>query len=138
MSCEKEGSMYQKFKTGILVRNKMVEKMEAEGIRVNHKKLNQEEYVTALRNKIVEEAKEVAEEFDRTKLVYELADLLEVFQTFIREEEITESEIFRAQKEKRNKSGGFANRIFTNFVEIDSENPVIEYYLQRPNKYPKI
>ena len=52
--------------------------------------------------------------------------------------EITESEISEAQNKKREKSGGFAEKHFTNFIEIENDNPVIEYYLQRPNKYPKM
>jgi predicted house-cleaning noncanonical NTP pyrophosphatase (MazG superfamily) len=60
--------MYQKFKTNILVRNKMVEKMQAEGILVDYKKLNEKDYENALREKIVEEAKEAAAEKNREKL----------------------------------------------------------------------
>ena len=62
----------------------------------------------------------------------------EVVQTLMRTLEITESEISEAQNKKREKSGGFKEKHFTNFVEIENDNPVIEYYLQRPNKYPKM
>ena len=130
--------MYQKFKTNILVRDKMVEKMESDGILVDYKKLNQEDYITALRKKIVEESQKVADEGDREKLIYELADLREVVQTLMRTLEITESEISEAQSKKREKSGGFKEKHFTNFVEIENDNPVIEYYLARPNKYPRM
>ena len=130
--------MYQKFKTNILVRDKMVEKMQAEGILVDYKKLNEKDYKNALREKIVEEAKEAADEKNREKLIYELADLLEVAQTLADTLGITASEIAEARKKKREKSGGFTERHFTNFVEIENDNPAIEYYLKRPKKYPKI
>lgn len=130
--------MYQKFKTNILVRDKMLEGMKSDGILVDYKKLNQEDYIKALRKKVVEEAQEVADESDREKLIYELADLREVVQTLAYELDITESEISEAQNKKREKSGGFKEKYFTNFVEIENDNPVIEYYLQRPNKYPKM
>ena len=130
--------MYQKFKTNILVRDKMVEKMESDGILVDYKKLNQDGYINALRKKVVEEAQEVADEGDREKLIYELADLREIVQTLMNVLEITDSEISAAQNKKREKSGGFAEKHFTNFIEIENDNPVIEYYLQRPNKYPKM
>ena len=130
--------MHQKFKTNILVRDKMVEKMEADGIIVDYKKLSQEDYIKALRKKIIEEAQEVADEEDRKKLIYELADLQEVVQTLVHELGIGESEILEAQNKKREKSGGFLKKHFTNFVEIENNNPVIEYYLQHPKKYPKI
>lgn len=130
--------MYQKFKTKILVRDKMVEKMQSKGILVDYKKLNQKNYVNALRKKVVEEAREVAAENDREKLVFELADLQEVAQTLAETLEITASEISEARKKKREKSGGFSKKHFTNFVEIKNDNPAIEYYLQRPKKYPKM
>lgn len=130
--------MYQKFKTNILVRDKMVEKMQAEGILVDYKKLNEKDYENALREKIVEEAKEAAAEKNREKLIYELADLLEVAQTLADTLGITALEISEARKKKREKSGGFTEKHFTNFVEIENDNPAIEYYLERPKKYPKI
>ena len=52
--------------------------------------------------------------------------------------EITDLEISDAQNEKREKFGGFEEKHVTNFVEIENDNPAIEYYLQRPNKYPKM
>lgn len=130
--------MYQKFKTNILVRDKMVEKMQSEGILVDYKKLDQRNYENALRKKVVEEAQEVAAENDREKLIFELADLQEVAQTLAGVFGITASEISEARKKKREKSGGFSKKHFTNFVEIKNDNPAIEYYLQRPKKYPKI
>lgn len=130
--------VYQKFKTSILVRDKMVEKMESEGILVDYKKLSEKDYVNALRKKVIEEAQEVADEKNREKLIYELADLLEVAQTLANTLGITESEILEACKNKRKKSGGFTKKHFTNFVEIKEDNPAIEYYLERPEKYPKM
>lgn len=130
--------MYQKFRTNIFVRDKMVEKMEAEGILVDYKKLNEKDYENALREKVIEEAQEVASEKNRERLIYELADLLEVAQTLADTLEITTSEILDARKKKREKSGGFTKKHFTNFVEIENDNPAIEYYLKRPKKYPKI
>lgn len=130
--------MYQKFRTNILVRDKMVEKMESEGILVDYKKLNEKDYENALREKVIEEAQEVASEKNRERLIYELADLLEVAQTLADTLEITTSEILDARKKKREKSGGFTKKHFTNFVEIENDNPAIEYYLKRPKKYPKI
>lgn len=39
--------MYQKFKTNILVRDKMIEKMESEDILVDYKELNSKDYEKA-------------------------------------------------------------------------------------------
>ena len=138
MNNHKGQLMLKKFKTNILVRDKMVEKMKADGILVNFEKLNKEKYIESLRKKIIEEANELAEERDREKLIYEFADLTEVMQTLADAVGITESEILEARKKKNEKSGALKEGYFTNFVEIDSGNPVIEYYLARPKKYPEI
>ena len=130
--------MYKKFKTGILVRDKMIARMRRDKIRVDYKQLNQEDYIASLRNKIIEEANEVAEEKDINKLVYELADILEVIQALSSVVGIKKAEIINAQKEKREISGSFKKKYFTNFVEIDTDNPVINYYLSRAKKYPEI
>ena len=58
-----------KFRTNILVRDKRIEEMKSVGILVDYKKLSQEEYIKALRKKVVEEAQEVADEENRDKLV---------------------------------------------------------------------
>jgi len=116
----------------------MVEKMQSEGILVDYKELSQKDYEDALRKKVIEEAQEVADERNHEKLIYELADLLEVAQTLANTVGITESEILEARKKKREKSGGFTKKHFTNFVEIKNDNPAIKYYLERPNKYPKM
>ncbi|MBQ7673984.1 MAG: nucleoside triphosphate pyrophosphohydrolase [Alphaproteobacteria bacterium] len=93
--------MYKKFKTGILVRDKMIARMRRDKIRVDYKQLNQEDYIASLRNKIIEEANEVAEEKDINKLVYELADIFEVIQALSSVVGIKKAEIINAQKEKR-------------------------------------
>lgn len=64
--------------------------------------------------------------------------MLEVAQTLADTLGITTSEILAARKKKREKLGGFAKKHFTNFVEIENDTPAIEYYLERPSKYPKI
>ncbi len=130
--------MFDVFKTNILVRDKMIEKMEGDGILVDYKTLNQNEYITALRNKVIEEAQEVAEEKDKGKLIYEFADLLEVMETLASAVGVSVEEIKTAQREKSQRFGRYSKGYFTNSLKIDTKNPAIEYYRKRPIKYPKI
>lgn len=88
------------FKTGILLRDLRIEQLEKMGIHVSYRILSSEEYVAALRNKITEEAKELAEEFDREKLIYEFADLQEVMEVFAQTLGISNEEIAEAQQKK--------------------------------------
>ncbi len=60
--------MYKKFKTNILVRDNRIAKMEGEGILVNFEKLKKEEYIEALRKKVVEEANDDRENLMNARL----------------------------------------------------------------------
>lgn len=130
--------MKYKFKTNILVRDKHVQEMQDVGIRVDFEKLDKTRYVEELRRKLMEEAKEAAEEFDHEKVIFELADLSEVIQALASALNISQEQIEKAREIKKQKSGGFAQGLFTNFVEIDADNPAAEYYLARSEKYPRV
>jgi len=128
----------KKFKTELLVRDKMVNRMETGGIKVHHKILNDEEYIQCLRNKIIEEATELATENDRESIVEEIADVKEVLEYLQKTLSITDTEVLQAQDAKRQKHGAFNDRLYTKYLEIDENNSAIDYYLKRPEKYPEI
>lgn len=128
----------KKFKTGILVGSKMVSKMESLGIKVHYRNLSDEEYRIELKNKMIEEAKELAKETEKQKLIDELADIKEVFECIQKEFEISKEEINQAQKEKVQSKGSYVSRHFTEFLEIDEDNPAINYYMSKEDKYPQI
>jgi len=128
----------KKFKTGILVRDNLVDKMTSWGIKVNYKTLNDEEYDQCLRNKMIEEATELAQETDRIKIVEEMADVKEVFTFLKRLYDVTDEELEEVSAEKRKNHGSFEKRHFTNFVEIEDGSSEADYYLERPEKYPQI
>jgi len=128
----------KKFHTGILVKDNMVEIMKKDGIVVHYRTLNDEEYIKAIRNKIQEEAKELAEETDRDSLIREMADLQEVMSCLQKVLNISDEEVAKARESKYQERGSFDKRHFTEYLEIDENNPVIDYYLNKPDKYPII
>jgi hypothetical protein len=73
-----------------------------------------------------------------TELGEELADVLEVLKALCTTNNISFEEVVHIQEQKKKERGGFDGRIYNAFVEIDSSNKAIDYYLARPTQYPEI
>lgn len=71
----------------------------------------EEEYRQALRQKVLEEAKEVFEASSQKDLTRELADLYEVIETLAALHNISEETIRSEQSHRRAKRGGFERRL---------------------------
>lgn len=128
----------RRFKTNILVRNNRIKIMEDQGLFVKYSVLSDEEYLTELKKKIIEESNEVAEADDEEELKLEIADVLEVIENILEVKNIAFDEIRDLKTKKQNKIGKFDNRYKTYYVEMDDDNDELEYYLSKPNKYPEI
>jgi predicted house-cleaning noncanonical NTP pyrophosphatase (MazG superfamily) len=73
--------------------------------------MNEQEYEQALREKLIEEALEAASASEMQQLITELADLYEVIDTLMNDNNIA-PEVVRAEQERRRQErGGFAQRI---------------------------
>ena len=68
----------------------------------------------------------------------ELADLLEVMLALVKVYGMEIKDIQEATEQKRAEKGGFHNRIYNAFVEIEAGNPSLEYYRARPDQYPEV
>jgi len=94
-----------------LVRDKIPEIIAANGDTSHTKKLDGEAFKNALRDKLLEEAKEVSEADDE-KLIEELADVQEVIQALISECDFDAQAVNEMQKRKRENRGGFEDGVF--------------------------
>ncbi len=63
--------MMRKFKTGILVGKRMIEKMQAMDIKVHYRALSKDEYIVALHEKLAEEVAELKVETAKNKIIAE-------------------------------------------------------------------
>ena len=90
-----------------LVRDKIPQIIEASGKECTIEVLSQESYIQALDQKLLEEM----EEYQQSKSLEELADLLEVMNAVVQARGYTWEELVRTQEEKREKRGAFAKRI---------------------------
>jgi predicted house-cleaning noncanonical NTP pyrophosphatase (MazG superfamily) len=91
-----------------LVRDKIPDIIKASGSTPVTRTLNDEEYLDALRKKLVEEASEARD----NPIVEELADIKEVIMTISKVKGYTAEEIEEARLAKFKKRGGFDKRIF--------------------------
>lgn len=96
-----------------LVRDLIPEIIKQDGFEAKIRTLSEEEFKYELLQKLVEEAKEVLEtDGDPQLLVKELADVWEVIETIIPTFGVDQQEIFRVKQERKDKRGGFDQRIF--------------------------
>lgn len=128
----------KRFKTNILVRDNRLKDMQNAGLTVNYKILDDSEYQQELKQKLVEESTEALLTTNRHDLVEELSDVMEVFEHLLESSNISMDEIRKIKENKKQKVGGFQQKIKTFSVEMNEDNTEVEYYKNRPNKYPEI
>ncbi|MCP4355680.1 MAG: hypothetical protein GY793_08655 [Proteobacteria bacterium] len=67
-----------------------------------------------------------------------MADVKEVLFHMQKAFNITDDELTQVQDKKRATNGAFVKRLYTDFIEIEENNPEINRYAGRPEKYPEI
>lgn len=103
-----------------LVRDKILEMIEEKGLSYYARTLESEEFIKAIKTKMIEEATEFYEANNSKESVEELADLLELIHTAIRVLGVS-FEVLEATREQKKKiCGGFEKRIFLLNVEDPS------------------
>ena len=127
-----------RFKVDKLIRDKLPQIMRASGIQVFERVMEKDEYLKRLKDKLLEEAKEVIASGSEKEMREELADLLEVMLSLAKAYGMELADIQQAAEQKRADKGGFDNRIYNAFVEIESGNPSLGYYRARPDQYPEV
>lgn len=96
-----------------LVRDRVPERIRAAGGSVATERLGDAAYGDALREKLVEEAREVAAADGREQLVEELSDVVEVLRALEVHEGIAAETILERADAKRGSHGGFDERLRT-------------------------
>lgn len=96
-----------------LVRDKIIDIIRAKGETPLYHTLTDEEYLKELHKKLFEEANEFVEE-DNPE---ELADLLEVIYAIAKHKNIHLDEVETIRLKKREKRGGFEDKIYLDTVE---------------------
>jgi predicted house-cleaning noncanonical NTP pyrophosphatase (MazG superfamily) len=129
--------MTLRFRVDKLIRDKLPAMMEAQGLTVFTRRLDDAEFVARLKDKLVEEAAEAQRAGDRAELIDELADLREVMLALAVAAGVEETEIEARRLAKRAERGGFDDRVHNAAVEGKAGSAGVAYYLARPTQYPQ-
>ena len=126
-----------RFRVQKLIRDRLPSIMRAQGLKVFDRRLNDAEFVAALKDKLLEEAHEVGAAADKTDLIDELADVMEVIAALAEASGVPLQAVEERRQAKRDERGGFDERVFNAAVEARDGLPAAEYYLARPTQYPR-
>ena len=96
-----------------MVRDKIVQNINAKGSKANFKILNEEEYKKELDKKLLEEANEVIDVHSAEKI----GDLLEVIIAIMKQYNISENEVKMQMEQKIKDKGAFKDKIYLISVE---------------------
>ncbi|HEY2752332.1 nucleoside triphosphate pyrophosphohydrolase [Phenylobacterium sp.] len=129
--------MTLRFKVDKLIRDNLPAMMQAQGLTVFTRRLDEAEFVARLKDKLVEEAAEAKMATSRADLIDELADLGEVMLALAAAAGVTQQEIEVRRLAKHAERGGFDGRIHNAAVEGDEASAGVAYYLARPTQYPR-
>lgn len=97
-----------------LIRDNIPEIMAAKGEKPVTRILNEEEYRTALENKLLEEVQEMRQGASKSE---EIADIYEVLEALIAANGFSAEDIRALKEKKRAERGGFEKRLFLESVE---------------------
>ncbi len=126
----------KKYQFNKLIRSKLPARMIDEGVSINSSKLSVNDYIMQLKNKIVEEAKEVLHAKNNEHLTIELADVLEVIYAISEASNINIEDIEKARLEKRNVNGHFEADNYIHYIKVAEDNhKVIEYLNNKDRPY---
>jgi len=121
-----------------LVRDNIPEKIIKSGAKISQKTLNDSQYISALKNKLVEEALELKEAKKSPEIISELADIQEVVDNLLSALKFSASGLKKIQKEKNKKNGSFQRKKFINYIKVTEKYDWLEYHLKNKDKYPLI
>jgi len=127
-----------RFKVDKLIRDKTPAILGKIDISLFERILEQDEYRARLKDKLLEEASEVFEAKTIVDIQEELADVLEVIHALSLAHGLSYEQVEEARVQKKQARGGFADRIYSPFFEMDTDNEDVAYYLSQPDRYPEI
>ena len=127
-----------RFRVEKLIRDKLPAIMRGQGLAVFDRRLDEADFVAALKTKLGEESAEAQAATSADELLGELADLSEVMLALAATQGLTAEDIEARRLAKRAERGGFEDRVYNAAVEAEDGLPAADYYLARPGQYPRI
>ena len=127
-----------RFKVDKLIRDKIPAKLQAKGIQLFERSMEDAEFIERLHNKLIEESHECFNAQNLEELTEEMGDVLEVIYALAHAKNIDIKAIEEKRLAKQALNGGFDLKIYSPFLESQEDNPALKYYQDRPDQYPRI
>lgn len=126
-----------RFRVEKLIRDGLPQIMRDQGLTVFERTLDDADYVSELKRKLLEEAAEAASAA-ADSLIEELADVLEVVIALAQAHGAGAETVEAKRLSKRAERGGFEGRVYNACVEAEAGSAAAAYYLARPEQYPRL
>ena len=110
-----------------LVRDKILDKIEARNGKVVSRTLSDNEFVSELKRKLSEEIEELNLK-DTESAIDELADIQEIINELAKILKISPVKLSKTTREKRKKNGSFKKKIFIETVALQENDKWVKYY----------
>lgn len=100
-----------------LVRDNIPEIIKKDNAVAKIRVLNDEQFKRALKEKLVEEAKELLEAKTDEELLNELSDVLQLFESIISHHHFSIIQVEQQKEKKKKERGGFEKKLFLEYVD---------------------
>jgi len=122
-----------------LVRSKVTQHLQEQGVQIHSKRLNPTEHASALCEKLLEEASEVKNAKTKKELIEEIADMYEALDALLEVNNISLQEVEQKKKAKQQERGDFMQAEWVDWIEIPNKPTLqsyIDYYQKNMDRYP--
>lgn len=127
------------FRFNKLVRDNFRQIYDDLGQVVKTRELTNLEFKKAIRDKIIEEARELpVREHGDDEIASEIGDIQQAIDDLREVYDISAERVADAQAKKFVKKGGFTTGLYIETIELQDNDPWVEYYRNEPDKYPEI
>jgi predicted house-cleaning noncanonical NTP pyrophosphatase (MazG superfamily) len=100
-----------------LIRDNIPEIIKKNGANPKISVLDDDKFKVALKEKLVEEAKELLEAKTSEKILNELSDVLQLLESIARNNNTTISDVEKQKEQKKIERGGFDKKLFLEYVD---------------------
>jgi predicted house-cleaning noncanonical NTP pyrophosphatase (MazG superfamily) len=125
------------FKLNKLVRDKFVDIYKATNQRPKYRTLQPEEHRQRLIDKVVEETQELYAT-PTEEVVQELADIQQALDDLRGMYHIPLAKLREVMRTKAQKKGTFRQGVLIEELELNDDDPWVEYYRKEPERFPEV
>jgi predicted house-cleaning noncanonical NTP pyrophosphatase (MazG superfamily) len=100
-----------------LIRDKIPEIIKKDNAAPKVSKLSDEQFKTALKEKLVEEAKELLEAKTGEEILNELSDVMQLVESIAENNNLTLVKIEKQKEKKKQERGSFEKKLFLEYVD---------------------